>query len=684
MTKAEITLTYSDSSAGETENYWLRIMDSDDLKDLITREEAAEFIDTLYDIDPCSVEGTEGGVEPEKDDEGNIVPPVEEEEFADLAKRFLSDTLLCGYDDSSYDAEIIVARSHQQYPYKLVFDNGEYVSTRTVNEEVSFTYVLNKQSSFSLEFPVLSSDNFSFEWNGNVYNERGVVVVNPEYRLDGSTLYFNESLTGSFTCEYETRYDIVTVHVYGEISLNSAYAGQPRPKPEECNVLGFYQGTVTEHTITPPDEDETTSEADMERLCLTGGDINPNPDNISCYEIVTIKTLCRCSGDTADSRDVERSVTCPDRVKYCSGGESTCRHFVGSRTIIEGYTSCPDEEYLEGTVSDPEFYLEKCCEYPSCPPWCPLPPCETIRKVYPGGASFNGDKSNYPPNTQFIAVGPAEGICGTITTNIQVSAKDCCEGAIDLVWDYENSVEILSPDSSGWVHVIGGPKFSTEREWVARGQGLWLDQEFTKKKLVNNSNWKIVYTDETFCGTGIVDVSDYCSDVTGEIRSTEGQWELQCSAPYTKNQDLRDCTMIGPNGGGTFVREITSGRGEFELIEGGWKVIEQVSCLAGVCRGSDICAYGMTICECYHYAFNLHCSGHIWPPGLSTGESWLNSHPYAICSVVGCGYFDTEVPGGRCWICDDLGGMYDPLDSYALTFVHRKILYGRSVYRWVC
>jgi len=539
MTKAEITLTYSDSSAGETENYWLRIMDSEDLKDLITREEAAEFIDTLYDIDPCSVEGTEGGVEPEKDDEGNIVPPVEEEEFADLAKRFLSDTLLCGYDDSSYDAEIIVARSHQQYPYKLVFDNGEYVSTRTVNEEVSFTYVLNKQSSFSLEFPVLSSDNFSFEWNGNVYNERGVVVVNPEYRLDGSTLYFNESLTGSFTCEYETRYDIVTVHVYGEISLNSAYAGQPRPKPEECNVLGFYQGTVTEHTITPPDEDETTSEADMERLCLTGGDINPNPDNISCYEIVTIKTLCRCSGDTADSRDVERSVTCPDRVKYCSGGESTCRHFVGSRTIIEGYTSCPDEEYLEGTVSDPEFYLEKCCHYPTCPPWCPLPPCETIRREYPGSASFNGDKSNYPPNTQFIAVGPKDGMCGTITTTFQVAAKDCCEDVEPLEWDEEHC-SLYVP---GWYHIFGG---KAPFIWRVSGVGLSFHPTIVITEIETDDRWVYVYRTGEDCGAYDLLVTDVCNQhLDRKIRSPEGRW-MEITLPWNaKSNEEKKADHLG-------------------------------------------------------------------------------------------------------------------------------------------
>lgn len=130
-------------------------------------------------------------------------------------------------------------------------------------------------------------------------------------------------------------------------------------------------------------------------------------------------------------------------------------------------------------------------------------------------------KKTYGPDIRFIPVGPDDGACGQTITVQDVNQRDCCDGVPELVWDSENSVEVI--DTNGDVYITGG-KLSILKRWQVRGHGFYTDSAHTKKDAVTGGNRLRIYVSDEACGTAAVYVTDGCSSASGMVRSIMGQW----------------------------------------------------------------------------------------------------------------------------------------------------------------
>ncbi len=505
--RQSLSISLQSLAVGPGTAYWLNLEQVEQMTDAMTFAEAAEFIDALYDIDPCvPIEGEAGGEAAEEDGEGNPVAPVEEEEFVSLAQQMLERAALCGTLDGSYECKIRVARSHQNEPYKLVIDNGEELQRVTEQGRASQTLIVKGEASASLELPVLG--NLTTEWQGPVFDLAGA-CPGPAVELLGSTLNFGKRVTGTVTAHFDTQYDLVT------LKINGNDEGEPQP----ARVLAFYAGLVAEQQIEPPEVSEEDEETKRLLCDEAGAGLNPTPDSVSCYELVERVWRCRCSGRIVDELTTteERTVTCPDGLD-CPGGASECRKLVRSRSVTVGYTSCPDEEKLEGSVSDPDYYLEQCCE----PHPFSLPACKKITEIFYGGKGISAEDKAMYPGAAFIGVGPEDGVCGEVVTTWQVVPRNCCDGVPALVWDSENSPYTITPGgASKKVYVLGGKAPYT---WRLTGS-LYALVSGNRFQLVETSvPWLTVYADDDACGVLYVRVTDGCSSVIGMIRATVGRW----------------------------------------------------------------------------------------------------------------------------------------------------------------
>ncbi|MCK9254151.1 MAG: hypothetical protein M0P55_15495, partial [Clostridiales bacterium] len=475
---------------------------------------------------------------------------------------------LCGTLDGSYECVIRVARSHQGEPYKLVIDNGEELQRTTQQGRASQTVIVEGEASASLELPVLG--NLTTEWQGPVYDLAGV-CPGPAIELLGSTLNFGKRITGTVTAHFDTQYDHVTIKINGNAE------GEPQP----ARVLAFYAGLVAEQNIEPP---EVSDEDDETRRLLcdqAGAGLDPTPDSVSCYELVDYITRCRCSGTaTGEPRTEEHSVTCPDGLN-CPGGVSECRKLVGSRSVTAGYTKCPDEEYKDNDVGDPEFYEETCCEPPPSDR-LPLPPCRTITRVFSGGQGLSEEDRALYPGAVFVPVGPADGICGETVTTWQVVPLNCCDEIINMTWDEENCADI----APGLVKVFDGSGRYTWKLMGGTGFSFLPDGLIMLQK-TTTVPWVYVYRTGDDCGSVGIVVDDGCTQLQRVMLSPTGYWKDISGTQQLDNFDLPadvvtcfqgrrfECLYVDdeeqdplrPNYYLSTARSVTSG--QFKLMGGG-------------------------------------------------------------------------------------------------------------------
>ena len=508
-----LSITLQDPSVGASSSYWIALRQVEEDGDKLSIKEAAEFIDALYDSEPCEQE-QEGGEEAPVEN-GEVQPPVPEEDFVDLAGDFLARSAICQAQDGSWTCQVIVARSHQDQEYRLVLDNGEAGTARRIEERASRVLSPEQSASETLDLPLLG--NLAYQWEGPVFDRNGACAP-PVVTPLGSTLNFGKQITGTLRVHFDTVYDQV------DCTIN-ALPGSTDPAP--CRALAFFAGLVEELELEPPRPDDDGDERST-RLC-PDDHLEPTPDSVSCYEIVRRVTRCRCSGDEVDAETVEQGVECPKGYN-CPGSVETCRQLMGTRQITADFVPCDDEENLAGTVSDPDYYLDKCCG----PPNRILPACKKITSQYGGGKGMSAEVMAGYPGAVFVPVPPKDGICGEITVSWQVDALDCCDGVPPLAIDPDTSVSVIAPGSSGMVVLVedvGGPY-----TWSAGGslyfdvRGLHLNKIETTLPMVR------VSADEDFCGMGSVHVTDGCSSDSYSIRSTEGEWvQILAWRPFTQN-----------------------------------------------------------------------------------------------------------------------------------------------------
>lgn len=92
----------------------------------------------------------------------------------------------------------------------------------------------------------------------------------------------------------------------------------------------------------------------------------------------------------------------------------------------------------------------------------------------------------------------------------------------ELVYDDENSAEVINDDSSAAIMWEGGkPPFRI----AVTGQGFYMDYQHTTKEYLQESRVAFIYTANS-CGICEITIQDACDEIVqGSIRSAEGRWE---------------------------------------------------------------------------------------------------------------------------------------------------------------
>lgn len=242
----------------------------------------------------------------------------------------------------------------------------------------------------------------------------------------------------------------------------------------------------------------------------------------------------------------------------------------------------------------------------------------------------------------------------------QLVFEECIQNTTTMTWDSNTLVDDIAPKTSVSVAVIEG---IGPYRWTVSGNGFYLDSGHSIKNVISESGSITIYTHNA-CGTGVISVSDNCSTVFFEIRSTDGQWVL------TAQGDINTaipCPFMAPLADW---KKLTSG--DYELIRGRIKLINSIWALGG----SGACDYeGSSYPICGSAWVDKSC----WPNAASFCVSDIidkqveGNHPGfegKINVIGGCVNYngrDSECFGGSGRVC----GIYQV----------RGIL---SIYEWKC
>jgi hypothetical protein len=506
MSSPRISFTYA-VPAGGIDPWWIRLEQEGLPDDTATLTDAAELLNTLYNLDPCTEE------EPEATEEVPD-PPAE---AVDETIEITVDQVACRFDaDYNVDVVIRVIRSHQTEPYRLALQGGELVTTETVREVITVNVPVDNTSSVTLEYPVI--DGFSASWRGAVYTETGSIPAPPLTRICNTLTFGIDVASGNLTATYLTEYDRCTVTILGTMTSNLNRPEGIEMGPGECRALAFFHGLVEELEL------ETPKAADTIGSCTTRWTAAPIYYDIECYREVTISTRCECSDDEVSSRTYEESVTCPEHVTRCPGIATECRHLVGSITVPE-YVQCEGDNETTGrpgminSLSTPEYYEAVCCKKPTFT----LPQCSEKKSTHKGGLPLKGGAgqyySIYGPKLRIVPVSPPGGICGNWTIRQEILSSNCCDGVEPLAWDTSVSPEVMSPNSVVTIAVTGGRGPYT---WTVIGEKFQFRNGSTLiETALPEVNFHALVG---ACGMADIAVTDGCSTVTGSVRSTAGSW----------------------------------------------------------------------------------------------------------------------------------------------------------------
>lgn len=480
MSAQTLTLTYQAAEIDRiTDPYWIRIEPVGQEPETATVSDAANLLDALYQIDPCT----------ESEDQGQL---VEQEDYAPTVAA----TIDLSYCDQAYDGsvemDIRIIRSHLAEPYRLQLQGGELIQTLQVSEQVTRTLAISGPT--TLDYPVVGGFACSPE---------------PLARV-GNTLLFEADLDGqTLRATYQTRYALATIKVLG-------VDGQPG----ECRALAFHHGLVADEILTPPEAEQVDRS-----LCPSTSYESPeSEDEVTCYQEVVVHRVCSCSKHEIETLRYEEIVPCPGEM-HCANNETRCMHLVGTASATT-YVSCGDQDRsgdFDGNLSDPEFYFDKCCEWPRRG----LPQCVTEHRTYRGERQLIHGPEHYRglygALTRIVPVSPPGGICGDWTIEQRLMGNNCCDGVDPLVWDTDTSPETMPPSTRVLVAVLGGGRFPVT--WTVSGRGFWLDPAHTTRSVIAGSQvW--LYADADACGCCDITATDGCTRVQGLVRCTVGRWQV--------------------------------------------------------------------------------------------------------------------------------------------------------------
>lgn len=624
--QAALTITYQPpAGATLTDPYWIRIEQVLPAPDRATVGQAASLLDAAFGLEVCE-DGGEG------EELVNLNEPALDEEQFRAATAEIIDLSYCtdGWD-GSLEMSLKIIRSHPDLPYVLRLVGCEQTGP-AVPTSGTASLIATTAETLTLEWPVV----------GDLQCEPA-----PMDRV-GNTLRFAEAdQDATLRASWATVYDLVPIRVPA-----AAFEDD-----RDLRALAFMHGMVADLELTP----EEPEPPDWSICPRDTWEAIPSNDQVTCYEIVSHRFLCSCSGRPAMRRTVdyrfgvgivgsesmdfetEEIVPCPGEF-HCVNNETECMHLLGSRTVTE-YVECAEDNTpanaggMVWQASDPNFYLERCCTWPDVP----LPDCPYKTRTWRGGATIkNGEqhyRDLYGPATRIVPLSPPGGICGEHIIEQRLMGNNCCDGVDPLEWDESTSATVIEPGDVALVAITGGGKYAYT--WTVEGSGFHFGGGV--KRVRNHPGREItIFTDETACGAAAIEVTDGCTTTFGEVRCTLGQWVADNS--YT----ALTCPFFVD-----FVEKTPSNSYFFEKIKGAIKLTQETFLYYSVV---DCSTPPKHVCGSFPPDDSIpqHISCHL--------SHWVVTLPGGVPITDRCAYEDLQNGCWRSWVAS----------------------HDKRLYRWVC
>lgn len=631
---AQITARFEEPSV-RADAYWIRLTKEPTKPETVTFTEAAKVIDSIFDVDACT---------PNFSLSGDSVNVDEINVEAKLREGFsLIEYEPCKFSSKNLDfiAFVYVFRSHIDETYNLVLTNGNVLRTERESMSVDILHEITDTKYVSLEYSIngdLSCSSEVESYSGSMITLKnkftGFLRIKYTTQFDKVKIkvYGNGENEEPVGCKCIAFYKGMATDIFIDppeidiLAVEKIGCDDERAEEEERESLEDEDKDDSEpeedgdedEEEPPPDEDEEEPPPDPDPDSEDGdgdeGGIEDRPYG-TCYQRVIVQKKCMCSEKQEDSYDYAEEIPCPPPGSLLSGNTTPAAAYENwweNRKVVVR-VNCGEED----DVADKEYFKEKCCKYPeNMDPKVSLPLCKTRKRTWFGPVAFDFDafygsgdlvsRWNYneegvniarekieliPVNPENAsAVGINKLICGEIITEQQVNARNCCDPEVTppIIYDDENSVEVISDNSYGLIFWEGGvPPFDLK----INGQGFYLDNNrMFKSMTIASPGWTyiddvgywsaIVYTDDA-CGMGNIQITDGCTSASGQIRATDGQWELVFSwvgsstTPDFGSQSLNWCPISGSG-------ERLEGDWYYTLISGEYKLEEGADWCAGI------------------------------------------------------------------------------------------------------
>lgn len=470
--RQSLALTYTPLESGNEESRWIRLEQTQaTLPGPPSLGGTAEMLDRVYGIDPCE-EGLGGGGEAAGDD------PSAEDVEESLA-LLLDDAGLCR--QGHWLAAVNVYRTHEQPGYELRSETATVETVALVEE--------SHQQVVDVDGPLIALER---PYAGSLTG----IPAGVNWEVRGGTVNLDRPVRDRLTLRYQTKYERVTLRV----PTRQTDGGE---EYEPAAVVAFWGDMAAECALEPPEPESDEDREAREDICRK---LRPEPSEPGdCWKIVRHYYRCECSNSRTG--EWEERVPAP-----CDGSPAGAG--VGVEESFDGYIDCGERD----DVHDPEFYKQRCCEYPPTP----LPRCREMRRVYRGGHEIESGpehwKNIYGENVILHPVLPEGGVCGDEITRWNVPQKNCCDGITPL-WPDPDNPENIWPDGSYRIEVHDGKE--GELTWKGTGGLKFVDSGTDTYRTVSRA--VLVKADSSVCPHPVITVNDGCDPLIMQFEGPDAE-----------------------------------------------------------------------------------------------------------------------------------------------------------------
>lgn len=462
---------------------WLRLELVEAEGEKISSGEAAELVDTLYEVEPC-VEVTGNVEEPEQPTPAQL---------KDAAQAVLYDAAMCDQMLSGeYSRSVKVIRGDASIPYRLRLSLGTTGIPTTVKERMEEALNIDNASYIVLPYPLDTDPDFfrcAASWLGSVSTEEGRITP-PTINRVGNTLFWGFAVSGTLMVHWNTEYDVVRVTIPGITAEGRTFG-----ESQTSSLMAFYNRTVTTILVDPPERAED--------------------EDLSWLSFICGWTDVDGGGSSVEDEEEEDDDDTPGMITQQEGCYARDGRF-------------PLQSFSEEICCE---WIRRgdCQEYRIPKPFAHLSQSrrdEIVEAVSDGGAFggfWSGGFQYDIRDVEFRVRNPAPddpSNCGWNIYQVRANRRACCDGVPPLIYDTENSVEVINDFSWGIVYTSEGrPPYT----WTVRGRGFYTDQALRERGKVTDNPYLIIYTADS-CGVCLVSVTDGCSFATGQVVSAVGSW----------------------------------------------------------------------------------------------------------------------------------------------------------------